>query len=537
MKIFIALIVILVVSSCSFQRKDLANQKQNGHEELYSEPEESGEKKEAGIKKLIIAATNDIGGNFGPQAVKIRDTHNKSPLHIEIGGVDYLSSYLKILRAKHSSVILVDSGDVLPPERDEIALAQDFYSFLKYDAIAPGLTDLSLRSSGGINPVKKFAEGSLVPVLMSNLYELKTALGADWKGTQQYQLKELNGIKVGIIGLLPDDVSSLTPVDNRIGLYVENMLQSTLHQARRLRSLGAQVIVVLTHQGLDCGASIAEAAKLPLSKVNFEPEKEGMCDLKSSLGTYLQRLPAQLVDVVVAGRNHKKVANFINGIAVISGFDSTKSLSYLELSIDEKTGKVIGGKTKIHQPVMICREFFKETNDCYPEDPSINHKERIPASFLGSPVERDDEIKNKFKKFFDDASLSLRQDPEELRIRLKADIVFMPETSGHTHLVILEMTGGELSHWLEAAYNEDEASQWSPSPFERSGNNLILSINGENLIHSQTYRVLTDLEALQERMALRKFISKSGLVSYSEESWKGSLHTDEVTLSAASHRQ
>ncbi len=537
MKISIALTLILLISSCSFKKNDLANQTQNGHEELYSEPDESGENKESGMKKLVIAATNDIGGNFGPQAIKIRDTHNKSPLHIEIGGVDFLSSYMKILRSKYGSVVFVDSGDILPPERDEMGLVQEYYSLLKYDAISPGLTDLSLRSSSGVNPVKKFAESSQVPVLTSNLYELKTALGVEWKGTKQYQLKEINGIKVGIIGLLPDDISSLTPVDNRVGLFVENMLQSTLHQARRLRSLGAQVIVVLTHQGMECGTAIAETKKLPLTKVNFEPNKDGICDLSSPLGTYLQRLPAQLVDVVVAGRNHKKIANLINGIAVISGFDSARSLSYVELSVDEKSGKVIHEKMVIHQPVMICREFFKETNDCYTEDPSVNHKERVPAKFLGTQVERDEEVRNKYKKFFDENLSGLVRDADEMRIKLKADILFMPETSGHTHLVILELNGTELSKWLESTYNEEEGNLWTPSPFERTGNTLLLSINGDELLQSKTYRILTDLESLQSRVSLRKFITSRKIISYTEESWKGTLSSDEVTLSAASHRQ
>lgn len=537
MKILPTLAIFLLASACSFKKNELANQTQNGHEELYSEPAEAGESKEAGTKKIVIAATNDISGNFGTQAIKIKDSHNKLPLHIEIGGVDFLSSYLKILRSRYSSVVLVDSGDILPSERDEMTMAQDFYSLLKYDAITPGLTDLSLRTAAGVNPVKKFAAGSQVPVLTSNLYELKTALGADWKGTQQYQLKEINGMKVGIIGILADDISSLTPVDNRVGLFLENSLQSTLHQARRLRSLGAQIIVVLTHQGLDCGNVIAEAGKLPITKVNFEPRKEGMCDLSSPLGTYLQRLPAQLVDVVVAGRNHRKVANFINGIAVISGFDGGKSLSRVEFTIDEKSGKVLSDKTVIHQPVMICREFFKETNDCYPEDPSINHKERVPAKFLGIQVERDEEIRNKFKKFFDDSFVVQHRDTEELRHKLNADLVFMPETSGNTHLVVVELTGNELSPWLENAYNEDEASLWSPSPFERKGNSLNLSINGEDLNHSRSYRILTDLESLQRRRSLRKYISNGKLISYTEESWNGSSASDAVTTSAASHRQ
>mgnify|MGYP001566035102 CR=1 FL=1 len=92
---------------------------------------------------------------------------------------------------------------------------------------------------------------------------------------------------------------------------IENMLQSTLRYARLLRSLGAEAIVVITPQGLDCGKSLSSEMSLPIHKVNFGP-KAKVCDLQSALGVYLTRLPPHLVDVVVGGRNHQKVANYVN---------------------------------------------------------------------------------------------------------------------------------------------------------------------------------------------------------------------------------
>lgn len=531
---FYVLSILLVISACSFKKNNLANQTQNGHEELYSEPNDVEENAEQpGFKKIIIAATNDISGNLGTKAIKIRDNHNKDALHIEVGGVDILTSYLKILREKNKSVVLVDSGDVLPSESSDYKPIQDFYSLLKYNAISPGLTDLSMRSSGGVNPVKAFSEGSQVPVLTSNLYELKTARGVEWKGTSQYQIADVNGIKVGIIGLLPDDISSLTPVNNRVGLYLENMLQSTLHQARRLRSLGAQIIIVLTHQGLDCGVSIAEASKLPLAKVNFEPKKDDICDLKSPLGTYLQRLPARLVDLVVAGRNHHKVANFINDIAVVSGFEDGRSFSYVEFAVDEKTSRVAPDMTVIHQPVMVCREFFKETNDCFTEDPSVNHKERVPAKFLGVPVERDEAMRTKFSKFFDDVSVG-SVDPTTMAKEVNADIAYRSSATSRSQLVVLEVSGRDLSAWLDKSYNLEESSHWQPTPFTAKGDDLHFSIGGSGISHERNYRVLTDLESLQMKPALIRFITSTSLTSLSDISWNGKISIDEVSVAAAS---
>lgn len=533
---YYVLSILLVVYACSFKKNNLDNQTQSGHEELYSEPDDvSDSDVKTGYKKVVIAATNDISGNLGTRAVKIRDNHNKDPLHIEIGGADVLSSYLNILRQKNKSVVLVDSGDILPSDASDYKSIQDFYSLLKYDAISSGLTDMSMRSSAGVNPVKTFSEGSLVPVLASNLYELKTARGVEWKGTSQYHIAEVNGIKVGIIGLFPDDISSLTPVNNRVGLYLENMLQSTLHQARRLRSLGATIIIVLTHQGLDCGVSIAETSKLPLSKVNFEPKKDDACDLKSPLGVYLQRLPARLVDLVVAGRNHKKVANFINDIAVVSGFEDGKSFSYVEFLVDEKTSRVAPELTLIHQPVMVCREFFKETNDCYFEDPSVNHKERIPAKFLGVPVERDEAVRSKFKKFFDDVSVGF-SDPTSLSKEVDADLAYRTSTGSSSQMVLIEISGKELSDWLDKSYNLEETTHWQPSPFRAKGNDLEFLVHGSSISFDKKYRILTDLESLQMKPSLATYITSIQLTTLSDLSWNGKISIDEVSTTAASIR-
>ena len=108
------------------------------------------------------------------------------------------------------------------------------------------------------NLIKYFSAKSKTPLILSNLYEVKTARAVEWTGTLPYLIREVNGVKVGILGLIPDDVVELTPIDNRIGLYVDSMLESTLRQSRLLRSLGAEIIVVLTHQGLTCGEELAQ---------------------------------------------------------------------------------------------------------------------------------------------------------------------------------------------------------------------------------------------------------------------------------------
>src|SRR5690606_23644073 len=181
-----------------------------------------------------------------------------------------MKNYFSILREYYKNVVLVDSGDLLA-DANSGKTVNDFYSFLNYDAMTIGLRDFNIKVPESIgssaNLFKNFAKVGKVPLLVSNLYELKTARVVEWEGTKPYIIKEVNGVKVGILGLIPDDIVGQTPVNNRVGLFVENMLQSTLRHARLLRSLGAEVIVVITHQGIDFASELAHKSKLPLMKV------------------------------------------------------------------------------------------------------------------------------------------------------------------------------------------------------------------------------------------------------------------------------
>jgi hypothetical protein len=515
---YIFVIVLIALASCSFKKGQLENQILKGHSELYSEPEapkinDLGEFE----KRIIIASTNDIHGNYNPDSYKFRDDHNKNELQISIGYRNVMRNYFNILREQYGNVILVDGGDIFG-DSDKISETTEFYEENKYDAVTVGLRDFNLRVPAKINNTKlfqDFAKKSSVPLLLSNLYELKTARTVEWTGSRPYLMKEIDGMKVGIIGLVPDDIVKQTPVHNRVGLFVENMLQSTLKHARLLRSLGADIIVVLTHQGIDCSTEIAEKTGLPLSKVNFEPQKKENCNLKGDLGEYLERLPHNLVDVVIGGRNHQKIANFVNGILVMGSFPDGKSFNYAELVINSKTNKIVSDRTIVHQPVMFCHEFFKETNDCYFEDKTINHKNRVPAKFLGKQIEVPKIAHTENKKFFlDNSSLISKK-----LILHKADLSYLAETSGDTQLLIINVIGKDLVRILDEDYNQGRAMNWQPSPFLVKDHQLSVLISGLELDLNKTYRILTDLESIQMHKILIKQVSSFDSEALMSSSW------------------
>lgn len=370
-------------------------------------------------------------------------------------------------------------------------------------------------------------------MIFSNLYELKTARVVEWEGTKPYILKEIGGVKVGIIGLVPNDVVEKTPVNNRVGFYVDNMLQSTLGHARLLRSLGADLIVVVTHQGVDCASELSEKSGLPLDKVNFEPLKSSICDLDKGLGDYLKRLPPQLVDVVVGGRTPQKMANFVNGTLVMSGYSDGKSFNFAEFVVDTKTKKIVPEKTVVHQPVQFCHEFFKETKDCYPNDKSINHSIRIPATFLGKPIQRDLSLEKKFPNLSQDKLAMTKADFDISKgiVTHKADLTFIKSQNGESQLFVMAIPGKELVRFLEEDYNRKKSDYWKPSPYLLKDGALQIMISGLDLELEKTYRILTDLESIQKTPGLTKYLKSFESESIMHSSWS-SIKLEEDTVSS-----
>lgn len=538
----ILLFISLLLGSCSFKKSALENQTQNGHSELYSEPAEI-KKEENTLKRIVIAATNDLHGHYQANQLQFQDRHHKGNQTIKVGGVDFISSYFKILRAQYEHVLLLDAGDIFSTKAQEMHYTQDFYSALEYDAITVGLRDFNLklpsRYSTSSDFLKDFAAKSKTPLILSNLYELKTARVVEWPGSLPYLMKEINGVKVGIIGLIPDDVVDQTPIDNRIGLYVESMLQSTLRHARLLRSLGSEIIVVLTHQGLNCGDELAQEFKLPLSKVNFEPEKPNVCDLSNKMGDFLKRLPPNLVDVVIGGRVHQKMANFVNTTLVMSSFENGQSFSYAELFVDPKTKKLKKDKTVVHQPVMFCQEFFKETQDCYTEDPSVDHKARTPAKFLGQLIEPDPGFEQKFHHFLKgqpSVSAGILKSIQSIMDYHEGNISYFRSSGINSKLLMVTVKGQELIRILEDEFNQGMDKNWIPSPFKLEGTNLTVSIQGSSLDLAKDYRILASIEDLQKHHVLKKYISHTQTRSLNYVSWMDpGMENDNVsTVMAAS---
>lgn len=391
-----SLIYLGLIAGCSLFTKT-NNEMANGHFQLYSTPEKvSAEKIDSDVKRLMFVSTNDWRGQLEATQVVARDTHSPEKSLLSVGGVEVFARYLEILRDVYKDqVVLIDAGNSisgsLMTRNTNGRAVVDAFAQLKYDAMGLSTEDFAagpeLRSpTSPTQWMPKLFQNSKTPVVVSNLINLKKATPVEWGNTLPQLIKEVNGVKIGFIGLVPDDLPRKLDSSVLNGLYVEPSQLSFLRQLRSLKLKGAQVIVLIKHGGVSCGETRAIEKKLPLAKVNFDPKDPDVCDKNDKFVKFLEELPMGSVDLVITGGAQGKVANFINSTPVIQAMGKGSSFARVEIFWSQKEKKILTDKTVIHQPTLICHRFFKATEDCYEGDSSIDHRELAPATFMGEVI-------------------------------------------------------------------------------------------------------------------------------------------------------
>ena len=136
---------LIILASCSYKKNQMDNQTSKGHSELYSEPNQLEGKGNKNLKRIVIAATNDLHAQYETQTIEFNDSQNSGVQNIRIGGADVISSYFKILRQQFGEILLLDSGDIFPSDASEAKNVSEFYSGLEFNAVTFGLNDFNIK--------------------------------------------------------------------------------------------------------------------------------------------------------------------------------------------------------------------------------------------------------------------------------------------------------------------------------------------------------------------------------------------------------
>lgn len=201
--------------------------------------------------KFTILHTNDLHGHLTPWRGWEGELAGKT-----LGGMDRLSSAVKQVRTEigAESVMLLDAGDTLGDtmiaDETKGKAIVDVMNALNYTAMVignhePDFTAATLK--------QRIAEAKF-PVLAANITEKNTGR----LYARPFIIKEINGVKVGILGLAYPNTPLTTAKKNVSGLTFRDALGVAREYIPQLKKKGAEIIVVLSHYGLSADKKLAK---------------------------------------------------------------------------------------------------------------------------------------------------------------------------------------------------------------------------------------------------------------------------------------
>ncbi len=254
------------------------------------------------LETITILHVNDFHGRINPYIDKAIDADKPA------GGAAYLASMIAGERAKNpGGTILLSAGDMFQGTPVSNLFfgkpVLEIMNELRFDAMALGNHEFDW----GRDVLAGNLLNATFPFLSANTIDDNGQL---LPGVRPYVIIERKGVKVAVIGITTPETAFTTKME-----YVKDLKFIVPKAAvpkliKEVKRKGAQLVVLLTHLGLDEDKKLAAAV--------------------------------QGIDVIVGGHTHTAVTDPIvvgRTIIVQAGYNGLY-LGVLELAVDEKTGRI-----------------------------------------------------------------------------------------------------------------------------------------------------------------------------------------------------
>jgi 5'-nucleotidase len=335
---------------------------------------------------VVLVGTTDLHGWFAG--------HQEG-----YGGVATLASYVNALRdANGGRVVLVDSGDLFQGTLESNLFEGEpvvrGYNMLGYSAAAVGNHEFDYGPVGPdsvarstdedpLGTLKKNAGSAQFPFLSANMKEKATGRTPQW--AKPWIIKEVGGVKIGIIGLSTPDTPNVTQPANVATLEFTDPVAATMNAASELHAQFVDAIVVIAHMGGRC------------TDIN-DVHDVASCEVNQEAMHLLQSLPPGTIDAYFAGHTHSQMRQFINGVPATQGLAYSREFSTIDLWIDPAGHRVIADKTMLRPLTMICSQVWSGTESCDPKG-GKNGATLVPRVFEGKTIAPDAKLAALFEPY------------------------------------------------------------------------------------------------------------------------------------------
>ncbi|HEY2975686.1 MAG TPA: 5'-nucleotidase C-terminal domain-containing protein [Pyrinomonadaceae bacterium] len=264
---------------------------------------------------IVVLGTTDLHGNLFPVDYYTNKADNR--------GLTKVATLVKQFRKENQNVLLIDSGDTIqgtpleyyhnkknnqPPDPMMLAM-----NALHYDAMTVGNHEYNF----GLQVLEKARSEAEFPWLSANTYN---------KGTNQthykpYIIKEVAGVRLGVLGLTTPGIPNWENVPNYAGLEFREPVSEAKKWVPVLRRKErADVVIIAMHMGLE--------QDLRTGEIN-----PGQVPNENRAIAIAQQVPG--VDLIFMGHTHRDVPSVIvNGVQLIQANYWGRHLARVDLYLE-----------------------------------------------------------------------------------------------------------------------------------------------------------------------------------------------------------
>jgi len=295
---------------------------------------------------ITLVAFNDFHGNLLPTGFRVPDPADRTKtLNIQAGGVETLGTLIRNVKKENPNTIVVGGGDLIGASpllsgllRDEPTIDAMNKLGMRVSVIGNhefdyGLKELQRMQNGGCdsNDMEKACKysanfrGAQFKYIAANVLDEKTNLPV----FPAFHVETIGGVKVGFVGAVLKETPSIVTPNGTRGLKFVDEAESINRAIPVLKAQGVEAIVALVHQG-------------GTARDNFD-----VVDCKSLEGTIVDivRKLDKSIDAVITGHTHRGYQCLVDGRLVTQGDAYGHLLTRLDLTINRKSGDVVGVKS------------------------------------------------------------------------------------------------------------------------------------------------------------------------------------------------
>ncbi len=223
-------------------------------------------------------------------------------------GIDKVSA----LKKETEGSILVDAGDAT----QGVALAtlskgEDVIELMNsagYDVMAAGNHEFD----NGTEHLSKLVSMASFPIISANTYLNGRPLFENENSNGSNVIIERNGIKVGIFALTTSNTATSTNPKGIVGVEFKNEIETAKEQTALLDEEGADVVIAITHMGIDNNESDITSYELAQAMADTE------------------------LDAIIDGHSHSVVNEKIGNITIAQTGTGLVDLGRMDITVDEQ---------------------------------------------------------------------------------------------------------------------------------------------------------------------------------------------------------